>query len=116
MGDMAMSYQNFREVVLAVREKYEGAKQLSRNGTTCFYSHDINGIGCAIGCLVSPEEADKMENEMESLFCLADMGYMGNMGRIDISDLCMLQKWHDTSGDVDSFRKKLDKYLAQSLA
>lgn len=43
-------------------DKYKDAKRMSHDGFRCVYHHRSNGIGCAIGCLFTPDEAESIPN------------------------------------------------------
>lgn len=112
-------YNTMHEVVEAVKAKYQGVKLLSRGADHGCYSHRVNGVGCAIGCLVSEEEADILDSgRLNSIkFVMEDDERAPILLRrmssgITIDELIYLQRAHDCSDTVAQFIEQLDYYLA----
>lgn len=125
-----MPYKNFYEVVLAVRHIYEGAELISRaDDGGCVYSHRVNGIGCAIGCLFPDETASTWDAPPHESTTEAVMGTglgelfekmpgieedfrkVMDLDDIDVNDLAKLQQAHDNSNFAVDFITKLELYL-----
>lgn len=106
-------YRTIEEVIEATLERYEGVGDLSITQphigpVRCLYGHEVNGIGCAIGCHVPAEVAEAMDRagvlleELRPVF-LADVF----ADTVDSRDLYWLQKQHDGSKSVEEFRRRL---------
>lgn len=120
MTEKTKMYHTFREVVAAVRAKYEGVELLSRREQStpnmrCLYSPAINGIGCAIGCLL-PRDLDFLHIEDRQASTVRNMGYLNHILAPEITngDLNQLQDWHDSAWTADEFRATLDAFLEQN--
>lgn len=115
-------YETFLEVLEATREKYANATRLCRIESlqASVYNHIPNGIGCAIGCHFTAEEAATIVNSgvhwiyrhpysnAHSLFLMQSKFAPS----IRADDLRLLQNTHDQAVDVDSFRAALDKMIS----
>lgn len=120
-------YTDFRQLVEATLEKFEGADKLSKAGKfdlDCRYDHGANGIGCAIGCHLSAEKALEIEEYFSNEpidFVVDTYKYHGigkayiaevfDLDRITLDDLTRLQQAHDDSANANDFRFKLKNYL-----
>jgi hypothetical protein len=119
-------FTTMREVVEATKEKYKAATSLSKDRGekyyNCRYAHDANGIGCAIGCHLTAENALVLQRRNlristflydpdggEAAKVLSDVF---DLDEIDVDDLTHLQIAHDNSETVEQFLQKLDKYLS----
>lgn len=124
---MINTYLELLEQTLA---KYEGATALSYTMSddggedavrNCVYSHDANGVGCAIGCHLPSSLANEMD---ESLYL--DIGTVIlvdnernhelhnhlNVDGIGEDNLERLQRMHDRCDTVDEFRQRLRTAIA----
>lgn len=126
-------YNTFDEVVAEVKNKYNDVTKLSQTGRSvgCVYSHKINGVGCAIGCLLPNEIASELDNYVNATISglyyshkyQADalitpeqydiLNYIFtdifNMNSIHIAQLSKLQRHHDDVDTVDEFLFNLTK-------
>ena len=133
-------YQTYLEVLEATLAKYENAQALSKgmkvedeNGSMviqpkppgsilsgCYYRHSVNGIGCAIGCHLSDENAIFLEDSG------VGAGYIFNMfydektipvlravfaESITPGQLQELQEAHDRADNVENFRYQLRQLI-----
>lgn len=125
-----------QEVIAEIKRRYEGVEKLSKadvnaNGKSgCFYGHSVNGVGCAIGCLVSAEDAAALDRIHDifggsvSVFGLLGVrwGARSAQGRlilgkyIDLDSPELTPDWfrrvqeaHDESKTVEEFLAELDE-------
>lgn len=63
---LATNYKNF------VLDKKE--KSSSPTGG-CFYSHEYNGVGCAVGCVVDAKTADMLDDSCDGGFYFFGWGF-----------------------------------------
>ncbi len=116
-------YETMRDLVIATKEKFQNATELSRGKEGCLYGHSINGIGCAIGCHFPDEMArnwDAPPNlEPSDIMAIAtnnpeyvkQIRTVIDIHTIGAEKLQRLQKAHDTAGTVAHFLQKLDSFL-----
>lgn len=108
--------------------KYENAATTAntnpedpKNGH-CSYAHDVNGIGCAIGCHLPAQVALYVEQENPGETIDNILKYESNLGAqeirryinvdaIGIDKLKKLQSLHDGSKNVDRFRFQLEEEI-----
>lgn len=122
-------FTTFKDLVQATRDKFTGATNLSRdmeNGTaaftTCAYGHQVNGIGCAIGCHFPHDIAHDWDQEnapISDMVMNSRYGYdrvqlakVFDLNRISADELQRLQCAHDRSANVAEFLARCDNYLA----
>lgn len=117
-----MMFTNMHDLVKATREKYEGVEKLSKRASGyCFYTHDINGVGCAIGCHFPADLARQFDGDEPAISQTVD-DILRNLDLgvefckvismdIDIDDLAHLQAVHDDSQSAAEFCWHLDCYL-----
>lgn len=111
------------DVLKTVAERYERATRLARNETSqkCVYAHHLNGVGCAIGCLLAPEIADLLDSlggeGIHRIYRLPAVKYHINqvvdVNAVGVDNLTAIQNMHDQATDVDDFRSKLNTEIAQ---
>lgn len=114
-----MYYNTLDEVVAQINKSYAGVEELaydSKYGVPT-YLHKFNGVGCAIGCLVSEEFAEELQEYCESIdmysiiqlyrqkhdAATAKLFSHFNLNNITIDDLNSLQSAHDNSRTVEEF-------------
>lgn len=117
----------YLDVLKEVVRRYEHATALSRqpdDPNNCVYSHDRfpGAVGCAIGCLFTPEQANQLDHVTDESSAINRL-YKRREGRIIINQvldvwgigmpkLVSLQNKHDTAYDVDHFRRLIHNEIA----
>jgi hypothetical protein len=122
-------YNTFLEVLLTAREKFSEASNLGidKSFNVPTYSPYLakNGIGCAIGCLLDPDTAHKVQNTCKTvelyaikhIFTISDFDGLFNCFNISdsltINELKILQKTHDfyTESEFNEFIVSLDRLI-----
>lgn len=99
------------EAVDAVIDAYKDAKELciDEEDGSPVYRH-VNGIGCAIGCLLPPEVAETLPDEAIEYILSSGLypeirNWLSPSLREDV--LIGLQAAHDSAGSVNDFLTKL---------
>lgn len=122
-------FNSILEVAKATQEKYKDATALSRNpdsvyNTGGYYSHKYNGIGCAIGCHLTPEVGDECDDAsidggspaVETLLhdstLRPSLAEVFDLGAISLTQFQRLQSLHDKAANVPEFRYELGVYIA----
>lgn len=121
-----MTIEQKVEIINKIEDKFKNAEKLSivfdennPGKMKCYYSHDINGIGCAIGCLLSPERAQRLEEEFSGVVIMSllsnpiALGIIGDDIDTDNADPIFyqdIQTMHDESATVDEFLDNLAIY------
>lgn len=140
MGDDLPAYEDryadFSTLLQATRSRYRRARKLSRVGEAandggCFYAHDHNGIGCAIGCHLPNDLGRRMDHfgmsiqgfcqrqpsvvkdeyELELAAIRKELLAKFDVQAIGLENLTLLQKLHDRSENVKAFIASLDHLL-----
>lgn len=116
------------DMVKATQEKYIGATGLSKrefkvsvNNMQCLYSHDANGIGCAIGCHLTDEKASQLQSWGEQMVVQTAYGSVPefrelineviDVEAVGLDFLRTLQKAHDGADCLETFQARLERYL-----
>lgn len=122
-------YQNYLELLEATLAKYENAETLCceispDDGPRAHYAH-VNGIGCAVGCHLSAQQAQQLET-----LCAPNGEYMWRdihtredvrilvgdiFDNIDLEDMDELQFMHDNAIDVNDYGSKRVADFRQEL-
>lgn len=121
-------FHTILEVAKATQEKYKDATALSRKPDTVFktggnYSHQYNGIGCAIGCHLTPEVGDEcdassvcgspiVETLLHDSTLRPKLAEVFDLGAISLPQFQRLQVLHDQAVDVQGFRHDLGCYIS----
>lgn len=134
--EVTPQYTDFRDLVVATRNKYENATALSRgeDGSGCFYGHDKNGLGCAIGCHFPPEVAAQFDAfgfseidepppiDSKGIGALLRDAVLAEIIRERVSpaitrdQLSELQNMHDNVESVSDFLADLDDWITDHAA
>lgn len=108
----------YRELLEATLAKYEGAALLAKRANGyCIYGHEINGVGCAIGCHLPASVASNMDELGGPIWNFVEydryspLAEYFNLDKIDTHDLMQLQAMHDEAQNVDDFRARLRRAL-----
>jgi len=110
-------YTNMLAVYNKVKEVYANTDELSRNiHGFCYYGTDINGIGCAIGCLMGDEPYELIEGlDIESVLTDRPEIYNRYFTPEMLEDLRYLQYTHDTAKDYADFMQELQVLIERQL-
>lgn len=117
-------FTTFLSVLQHVKSVYQDVTRLSlgHTGIDCHYSHRYNGVGCAIGCCVTSDEAEGLEllqtyisYIMEKDECEAQLRQTFDKS-ITVAQLSALQKAHDLSPSVAAFKIALDDMINIELS
>lgn len=108
------------ELLEAIRSKFSGATSLSRTESGyCYYSRQLNGIGCAIGCLLPESICNDLDRHNVSVDTAMSMDKFRGLllsyfpdGVIEVDLLRRLQCYHDLADDVEEFVHRLDAMIA----
>lgn len=110
-------YTTELEVLLEVQKQFGRASGLSMDETNggCFYSHSVNGVGCAVGCLVPADVAETWDGNgfIDSISPEETEEYF-DPGLIPF--LVKTQKWHDNSVSLEHFRQLIARKIAMRVA
>lgn len=121
-------YQNYLQLLEATLAKYENAQSLccvsEDDDFRPVYAH-VNGIGCAIGCHLSAEQAQQLDAigalagryGWEDISDRADVrALVGSIfDNIDIKDLSALQSMHDLSAGIYDYGPECAADFRQEL-
>lgn len=132
-GGQRTMYQNYLQLLEATLAKYENAETLccdiSEDGPRAHYAH-VNGIGCAVGCHLSAQQAQQLETLLapngeyawREIHARDDVrALVGDIfDNIDLEDMDDLQYMHDSAIDaydygserVADFRDELRSKIA----
>lgn len=107
------------ELISEIESKFSKVTDLgvTANGETCTYSHikSQSGIGCAIGCLLSPKDAESLQETCDaiSIFGISHLLSLPNLHELDSirhyneADLILVQNIHDNAGTLARFLEQL---------
>jgi len=107
-------YKNTLEVYKEVRDRFAYTDSLSKGESfDCYYGKHVNGIGCAIGCLVDEGAFDHFELlGIREIYREYRSAYNKYFSDELFWDLDHLQHLHDSSGDYKEFMEALGKEIA----
>lgn len=103
-------------------------KNVIKNTNSCVYTHELNGYGCAVGCLLSKSTASNLDKLSVTLFSIGNLFelYKNNLENFPILEKvfeelngisldCLqdLQIWHDAEMQHDKNGVELLKLLKQ---
>ena len=113
-------YTSISDIFNTIQEKFSTADKLSKaggEGYDCYYHHGYNGIGCAIGCLLPPDDAHQLDDGDSIAGILAGKNRHLVLRHFDIQDaahsdrfidlLTAIQTAHDSSVNVPAFLARL---------
>lgn len=131
MSDQSQpKYQNKIEFLKAVIEKFKAVEKLSVGDGYCLYGTEINGMGCAVGCMLDPADANLLDEKYrnENIFSVSrayaeiytkyfpldwteGISSPWGMKPVQAGFLDELQSMHDNAADVAEFLKKTEDWL-----
>jgi hypothetical protein len=112
-------YTNELTLLKNVREQFLKADGLNRYeaGSSCYYRPEYNDIGCAIGCLLTEEDAEEWDAFCDTAIKNIYHEHYDNYAEYFSDDmiglLADLQDHHDNCESYERFMQFLDNAIAE---